>query len=353
MKNFVRVIIFGLLAATMLIGAAAPEVALAGQGSNASGKIVVANRASGSISVIDAAAGTLLETIDLPAGDLTPEPMYVVYSPAGNRVFVGDRANDRVVAFDADTFEYQASVPTGAGVFHMWTDPARRQLWVVGDIDKVITVINPRTLAVIATVPAPADLVALGGIPHDVILDPNHAFAFVTINGVTGDNDYVVQYSTTTFQETGRAAVGKDAHLSLSRRDNQLYVPCQTSNLVYVLNRLSMTEITRISIPGAHGAGMLRNGKVFYTTNLPGAGVEGIFAINTRTNTVIGPATDTPYAVPHNIALTPNGRMLYLTHSGATQDKVTFYSTSPTNPLPVLAGEVTVGLNPFGLAYVP
>ena len=33
-------------------------------------------------------------------------------------------------------------------------------------------------------------------------------------------------------------------------------------------------------------------------------------------------------------------------------DKVTVYSVTPWNGTPVYEGEITVGLNPFGLAYV-
>ena len=63
--------------------------------------------------------------------------------------------------------------------------------------------------------------------------------------------------------------------------------------------------------------------------------------------------TDTPLAVPHNIALTKKGEKLYVTHSGATADQVSIYRASKQQPVPVLLGTVTVGLNPFWLAYVP
>ena len=56
--------------------------------------------------------------------------------------------------------------------------------------------------------------------------------------------------------------------------------------------------------------------------------------------------------MPHNIVLTPDSQKLFVTHSGpGTQ--VTIYTVAPDVPVPVYAGEVTVGLNPFGLAYVP
>jgi DNA-binding beta-propeller fold protein YncE len=348
-KNLSRFIVMLLLLATLfgLSAFGGSESA-----APARGRVVVANRASGSISIIDARSNALIETIPLPPGANTPEPMYVVYTPAKNRVFVGDRANDRVVAFNARTFAVEGTVQAGEGVFHMWADPQSKQLWVNNDIDTTTTVINPKTLEVLATVPTPADLVAMGGKPHDVILDPQGEFAFVSILGIAGPNDYVVKFSTRTFDEVGRAPVGKDPHLSLTRRNNNLYVPSQNSNEVGVLNRRTLAQVASIPVPGAHGAGMPRNGRVFYTTNLPGGGADGLFAIDTRTNTVIG-SVDTPYAVPHNIALDTSGRKLFVTHSGATADKVTIYTVNGNNAVPSLDGEVTVGLNPFGLAFVP
>lgn len=118
-----------------------------------------------------------------------------------------------------------------------------------------------------------------------------------------------------------------------------------------VLNRATLAQETAIPIPGAHGAGMTRHGQTFYTTNLPGGGTNGLFAIDTSTNTVIGAPGDTPFAVPHNIALTPSSHKLYLTHSIATANKVTVYKIAAD--LPTLIKDVSVGLNPFGLAYVP
>jgi DNA-binding beta-propeller fold protein YncE len=318
----------------------------------AGGKIVVADRNSGTISIIGVKHDELLATIELPAGDAPPEPMYVYYTPIKNRVFVGDRANDRVVAFDARTFEVDGIVPAGQGVFHMWGSPNTGQLWVNNDIDNTTTVINMRTLEVVATVPTPEDLVAAGGKPHDVILSPGGFFAYVTVLGVEGENDYVVQYFAWTFHEIGRAPVGKDPHLSITWRRPWLFVPCQESDAVYVLDRFSLEAVEIIDVPGAHGAGMPLHGRYLYTTNLPEGGEDGLYVIDTSDLEVVGEPVDTPYSVPHNIALTPSGRKLYVTHSGPN-DKVTVYRTSRWNPMPQYIGEVTVGSNPFGLAFVP
>ena len=98
------------------------------------GKIVVANRASGTISVINALTDKVIETYDLPAGDNDPEPMYVVYVGGPNRVFVGDRGNDWVVVFNADNFSVETTIMAGQGIFHMWADRKGKLLWVNNDI---------------------------------------------------------------------------------------------------------------------------------------------------------------------------------------------------------------------------
>jgi DNA-binding beta-propeller fold protein YncE len=325
---------------------------------SAAGRMVIANRASGTITVIDAASDEVVGTYALPAGEKTPEPMYVVYSR--DRVFVGDRANNRVAVFNPRTFAVETTVAAGAGVFHMWADPLGEQLWVNNDGEKTCTVIDPLRLRTLATVPLPADLVAAGGRPHDVILDPlTGQSAFVTMIGVAGAADYVVKFSTRTFAEIGRAAVGKDPHVSATARNQLLYVPCQNSNLLVVLDRETLSPVKELAIPGAHGAGMAWDGATFYTTNISGGGRDALWTINAATGAIAGEAVDTPFATPHNIALTP-GRAaffqpargkLFLTHSGATANQVTIYKFRWGAP--VFHKTVTVGFNPFGLAFVP
>jgi YVTN family beta-propeller protein len=315
------------------------------------GKVVVANRASGTISVISTKTDAV-STIALPAGDHTPEPMYVFYSPIQNRVFVGDRANDRVVVFDAQTFRVDGTAAAGAGVFHMWGSRATGELWVNNDIDNTTSVIDMRTLETVAVIPTPADLVAMGGKPHDVIVDPQGFYGYITVINVAGPGDYVVQVDARSYEVVARAMVGDDPHVSLSTGMSNLYIAAQGSDVVNVLDRDSLAMVADIAVPGAHGVGMRTNGRYLYTTNLPDGGSEALWVIDTRTNAVIGDPVDAPYAVPHNIALTPNGRKIYVTHSGPN-DKVSVYRTSGSSPVPSYVGDVTVGSNPFGIAYIP
>jgi YVTN family beta-propeller protein len=317
------------------------------------GRVVVANRASGTISVIDARSAELSGTYALPqaGGEPQPEPMYVNFLAAHQRVFVGDRANARVAVFDARTFEVLGTVPAGQGVFHQWVNPNGEQLWVNNDIDNTATVIDARTLEVIATVDVPADLVAMGGKPHDVTLDPRERWGYITVLGIAGPNDYVVQYDATTYTEVDRHPVGKDPHLKIGV-GTDLYVASQNSNQLLALDPATLAEVADLAIPGAHGVGLGVADRFFYTTNLPGGGTDALYTVLTATNALVGDPVDTPYPVPHNLAIDPSGRRLFVTHSGGTADKVTVFDLVGPLHTPQYAGEVTVGLNPFGIDYV-
>ncbi len=334
-----------LLALTALSGvtsALSPPTAPAG-----GGRIVVANRADGTLSILDTRTDAVVDTIVMPSGP-TPEPMYVWHT--AGRVFVGDRAGHCVVAFRAADMQFLGAVPTAQGVFHMSADLAGRQLWVVGDTENALSVVDPRALTEITRIPLPADLVALGGKPHDVAVGEH--FAYVSMVDVGSTVDVVVQYSKHTFAEVGRVRVGDDPHVALPRRGDSLYVASQGAGMVFALDARSLAYRGEIPVPGAHGTSSNFDGPIFYTTNLPGGGADGLVAIDTRTMRVLG-AADTPFSTPHNIAATERARKIYVTHSGATADRVSIYETSARNPVPRYLGEVTVGLNPFGLAFVP
>ncbi len=323
--------------------------------SNNAGQIVVANRSSGTLSVINATNDELLLNVALPQedGESTPEPMYVTYLSETNEVVVGDHANDRVVFFNVGDYSVSSILAVGEGVFHSWADPDEEQLWVVNDIDNTVSVIGLPQKEVIATIPLSEDLVALGGRVHDVFLDPVDDFAYVTVLNVEGDTDALIKYSTESFAEVDRAVVGDDPHLAATASNDVLYVPAQDSNLVSILDRDTLDLVTEISVPAAHGAvGAVdrRNFDVFYTTNIAGGGTDAIYAIDTVTNELIGEPVDTPFSTPHNLFLSAQADKLYVTHSG-DNNQVSVFDIDEQGLLE-LSGTVTVGDNPFGLASV-
>jgi len=319
-----------------------------GSNGNKGEYVVVANRASGSFSVIDIKADTV-QTYSLPDGDLVPEPMYIVFSPENELIYIGDRANNRLVIYNTSNYENPVGfVDVGAGIFHMWGEPAHNQLWVNNDIDKTISVVDMLNSSVISTISAPIEL--LSGKPHDVILDPNAPFAYVTMLGVDGAGDYVLKYSTTTFTEVDRVKVGDDPHVTLSKENDVLYIPTQGGNGVSVVNRESFDLVTTIPVANSHGAGMTATGDTLFTTNIADIGVGGLVSIDTTSNEINSEA-DTPFSIPHNIVLSPDQSELFLTHSGNTNDMITVWDISDTTQ-PVFLKSFTTELNPYGLVVV-
>lgn len=312
-------------------------------------QIVTANRSSGNISVIDV---TTQQVFDVLLPGIDPEPMYVFHIPATGEVAVGDRANNQVVFFDQDSYDVTGTASAGSGIFHMWANPQNTQLWVNNDIEQTISVIDPNTKQLIETVPIPSDIVSQGGIPHDVILDAD-GFAYVSIFfPETILSDQILKFSTESFAEVDRQDVGKGPHISLTDFNDLLYVPTEGSNEVAVLSRETLEPvIPALSIPGAHGAEMAFDGQTFYTTNISGGGPNGLWAIDTASNTIIGTGVDTPAPAPHNVAVTDDNQ-LYISHSGATSNVVSFYQIN--DQFPTFEGTVNIGgFNPFGITYIP
>lgn len=321
------------------------------------GQIIVTNRTSGNISILDENTGELIQTVDLPSREEEnpPEPMYIQNLLSTNEVAVNDRANDRVVFFDQETYEVTATVSTGSGNFHMWASPREDQLWIANDIDNTLTVIDPQSKQEIGRVDLPPEIIGENAIPHDVIVDPSGDFAYATVRGENPYSDLLVKVNAQSFEILDTADVGKNPHLSLAPENNLLYALSMTSNKIEVFDRrdTELTQVDTIEQPGAHGVEFSNDGKYIYTTNLLGGGSNGLFVIDATTNEIVGDldGVDTSAPVPHNVWLNGEGDRLFLTHTGEESSTVDVFSLEdPTLPILETTTDVN-GLNPFGVAY--
>lgn len=296
--------------------------------------VVVANRGSSSISFIDVRSNAVTETVTIP----NSEPMYVVYVQRRNKLYVGDRRNSKVHVVNPSTKEIESSISVGNGVFHMWADGFGKQLWVNSDIDNTISVIDLHSNTVSETIP-------LSIKPHDVFLSKNGRKAYVSvINSNPALADSIYSFSTTNYTKTNSRAVGKDPHLFHIAALNRLYVPCQSGEL-FTLNGNNLDVISTLSLPGAHGIFSSINPSNLFVTNISGAELYGLKTIgNSSINTV-----STPVATPHNVVVNVSGTKMFVTHSGASADKVTVYKLQGNTI--VYDSTLTVGTNPFGIAY--
>ena len=297
--------------------------------------VAVANRAGGSVTFFDAVDDVSLGTLEIAGA----EPMYVVYVPATDRLYLGDRAQDLVHVIDPDTRAVEAAIPVGEGVFHMWADGRGERLWVNNDVDNTTSVIDLAANAVVATV-------EVGVKPHDVFADASGTTAYVSVRA--GDEavaDSVFAYSASTFERLAARAVGEDPHLYHLPADNRVYVPNQSGQLL-ALDGADLAEVDRLDVPGAHGIYPSPDGRFLFVTNLPGGELYGVDA---RDLTLVGDPLASPIPIPHNVAVNAAGTKAYVTHSGASADQVTVYDVS--GGALALSDSLTAGGNPFGLAY--
>ncbi|MCH5598094.1 YncE family protein [Niabella ginsengisoli] len=298
-------------------------------------KVVVANRGGGSISFIDATSNQVTNTLPI-AGS---EPMYVVYVPTKDKIYVGDRASNKVHIVNPETQVVESAITVGNGVFHMWADGQGKQLWVNNDVDNTISVIDLNTNTVVKTI-------NVGMKPHDVFLTNDATKAYVSVfNSDATMPDKIFMYATSSYIKTAEASVGKDPHLFHLSNSNKLFVPCQ-SGQVYSLNGNDLSTPSNNPFVGAHGIFSSPDQKNLFVTNITGG---QIYSIDAATNTQNGTALASLSSIPHNIVVNESGNKMFVTHSGATATTVSTYTI---NAATLTAGTtITAGMNPFGLAY--
>lgn len=297
-------------------------------------KVVVANRGAGSVNFIDATSNQV-STLAI-AGS---EPMYVVYVPTKDKIFVGDRAGKKVHIINPQNKAVESSITVGNGVFHMWADGMGKQLWVSNDIDNTISVVDLNTNTVVKTI-------NVGMKPHDVFLSKDATKAYVSVfNADAAMPDKVYMYSTSDYSKTGEANVGKDPHLYHLPNTNKLFVACQ-SGQVYALNGSNLSVISNNAFTGAHGIFPSPNENTVFVTNITG---QQLYSINAATGMQNGMPLMALSTTPHNIVVNEDGNKMFVTHSGGAATAVSTYTINGTS---LTAGTtITAGTNPFGLAY--
>lgn len=297
--------------------------------------VAVANNKGGSVSFINSENNEVVKTLSIP----NSEPMYVVYVKNNDRLYVGDRAGKKVHVIDPETQTVQSSISVGTGVFHMWAGGNGSQLWVNNDIDNTISVINLATNTVIKTID-------VGMKPHDVFVTEDGSKAFVSVfSPDPATPDKIFMYSTSTFNKMAEANVGKDPHLYHISSTNKLYVPCQSGEL-FVLDGNNLNELAEKDFAGAHGIFPSPDKNYLFVTNLPG---NQIYTVKASDYSQLGMPVNTNNSTPHNVVVNEAGNKLFVTHSGASADKVSVYTIN--NGALTLQSTLTTATNPFGIAY--
>lgn len=300
--------------------------------------VVTANRNSSDISFINANNNELLESLFIEGS----EPMYVVYVKQKDRLYVGDRASNKVHIINPNSRKVIGSINTGNGMFHMWADKKGDRLWVVNDIDNSISAIDLNTNKIIKNINTK-------GTPHDIFVSEDGSKVFVSVSDINNSNpESILLYNEFSDEPIAIASVGSKIHSHLFYIDqtDKLYVPTESGSM-YILNGDNLKFSKIIDFPfGVHGIFTSPDNKQLYLSSTSNKKLYLFNIISEKIEQQIEINNNTP----HNIAVNATGTSLYVTHSGTSQNTVSVFSIDSEKKLSFKKSVIT-GNNPFGITY--
>ncbi len=357
MRLLLRPLAAALACAALALGLAACDSSDGGGDAPAAARFVyVTNQGDASVSVIDPATNTVVETVDLTARGFSAQakPHDVAVEPDGAAWYVTLIGENRVVKFDAATNEVVGAVPFEApGMLAL--HPTAPRLYAahtmsVVDVPPTALVLDRATMTPRA---AGDGAVALGiERPHAVAVgDRGVAYA-----GSLSQNRIA---TLTTDDDGGRAdvpvrlggATQRYVQFALAPDGSALYATAQTANQ---LLRFDLADPAAPTLAATYDVGPAPwhptfgpDGRTLYFGN-KGANTVTAFDTQTGTATVIA---DDAFAQPHGSALGgPGGRFLYVSNNntadGTNANGRVVAIDTQTN---AVAAVIEVGRNPTGV----
>ena len=230
----------------------------------------------GKIAVLDAVRGTVSKVIDLPKMNHN-----AIYSPDGTEIWTSQmETNGKVLVYDATTYALKNTIPVGEDPAEVTFSSDGSKAYVCNGGSNTVTVINPATKAIIATVnvgsnPVGAWSSSLGKMFVDnedgqtiSVIDVASNMMEATINlgfkpgfaayhsgrkelwvsdATNGKIAYYQDMGGSFWMKHGEFLAGADAHAILFDGD-RAYVTNQGANTVSVFNVLNHTKLKDIAV---------------------------------------------------------------------------------------------------------
>ena len=194
---------------------------------------------------VDAASGRVLRRYPL-----TRDGAWMLESGPDGQIVVSHLEGGALAVLDAASGRERV-LPLAAGQIDGTFTPDGRELWSVNLTNNALTVLDPRTGAVIATDRS-------GARPVRVIITPDGATALMVSEG----DSSIVAFDTRTKLRLGAATVAAGPKvIALSRDGRRAYVSHPGRGLVTLLDVPSLTVMRAVSLPGApDGVAVLQAG---------------------------------------------------------------------------------------------
>lgn len=288
---------------------------------------------TGSVSVIDVATNTVVDTIAL---ETSATPYALAINPNGTTLLTTDFNNSKLITISTRTNEVVATTAAGALPEGVGITPNGRYAYMAStDNDRiyVFDLLNPPlTDSVFFT---------SGNNPKLFAFSPMGDYVYVTNQGPPATLS-VIQTSTNTIVNAIPFTLPAYG-VAITPNGKYAYVTHPQSNYVSVVDLASTSVTQTITVGNApYYIAITPNGKYAYVANEADDTVSMIdLKSNTATNTIsVGNG-------PRGVAITSDGKHVYITNFNANTVSVIHTSTN------TVIATVSVGRNPFGLAITP
>lgn len=261
-------------------------------------RLYVAQRAAGTISVVDTALDQVVTTIDVPSGP----PQYLTLSPDGTRAYVSVWDDDRTVAavsmLDTTTGEVVATVPMRSRPYVSAVSPDGTELYVPNHDSAVLSVVDTRTASLVAEVDVPPN-------PHWVELTPDGARAYVADH----DSNVVAVVDTATDTVVDEVPVGTSPHSVAVHRSRPLVATVNFDAASVSVIDTDRDEVVA-TVPvgeGPQDVTWSADGRFAYVTNVRDSTLSVVSAEDFSVTATIPTGTS-----PTSVTVLPDGRKGYV-----------------------------------------
>ncbi len=261
-------------------------------------RLYVAQRAAGTIAVVDTAIDQVVATIDVPSGP----PQYLTLSPDGTRAYVSVWDDGRTVAaisvLDTTTGEFGATVPMLSRPYVSALSPDGTRLYVPNHDSDVLSVVDTRTATSVAEIQVPPN-------PHWVELTTDGSRAYVADH----DSNVVAVVDTATDTVVDEVPVGTSPHSVAVHRSRPLVANVNfDAASVSVIDTGSDEVVATVPVgEGPQDVTWSADGRLAYVTNVRDSTLSVISAEDFTVTATIPTGTS-----PTSVAVLPDGRKGYV-----------------------------------------
>lgn len=269
--------------------------------------LLVANQGDRSLSIIDPATSSQMAAI--PVGGVTGHE--VAASPDGRTAYVPIYGNSGVAkpgtdgsnmaVIDLGSRRVVGNVDFGHGVrpHCVLFDPVSKLIYVTTELDKTVTIVDPRTLKIVGTIPTTQTYSHMLAISHD----GRRGYTANVYPGTVSVLDMVARKTVAVVPispETQR--------ISISRDDTMVFTADQTAPRLAVIDTATNKLKAWVALPGSgYGTAPTLDGRWLLVT-VPG--VDKVAVVDLKTLKVVQ-TIDVP-AAPQEVLMDPGGKKAYV-----------------------------------------